>query len=102
MKRDQRDLMEAAAQAEERAANMEAELEALRNRSGEVPNAAKTLRVAVTAFLSDCQLMPAQPETLKREQKKIEGSVKLLESWCAAMREALRHVIESDGAVVIE
>jgi hypothetical protein len=58
--------------------------------------------VAVTAFMADCQIMPAHPEKLQRDQKSIEGNLMILESWCAAMRDALGSVIEHNGAVVIE
>lgn len=97
--RSAKDLIDAAAGAEERAAALEEELETLRNRSEETPNAAKTLRVAVAAFLSDCQLMPAQPDQLRRDRDKIERNVKLIESWCAAMREALGKVIEGEAVI---
>jgi hypothetical protein len=46
--------------------------------------------------------MPAHPEKLQRDQKSIEGNLMILESWCAAMRDALGSVIEHNGAVVIE
>ena len=102
LKRTQQDLMEAAAEAEERAAALEEELEALKNQGEERQNVAKTLRVAVTAFMADCQTLFMNPEALKRDQKKIETSVSLMEAWCSAMREALEKVVAADGAVVIE
>lgn len=102
LKKDRADLMEAAAQAEERAAQLEAELEEARSQSDDKPNPAKTLRVAVTAFLADCGQMINRPDLIKRDQKKIEGNIDILESWCAAMRETLQRVVDGNGTVVIE
>jgi chromosome segregation ATPase len=101
LKRDRADLTEAAARAEERAAELEEELEALRAESAGREDAAKTLRVSMTAFMADCGTMPARPETLARSREKIERNLTILESWCEAMREALANAVSIE-AVMIE
>ena len=102
LKKNQADLIEAAALAEERAAAAEAELEAMKSGGEQQDDISQTLRVAMTAFMSECQAMPAYPEHMQRDQLSIERSLIVLESWCAAMRDALGSVIEHNGAVVIE
>ena len=102
LKKNQADLIEAAALAEERAAAAEAELEAMKSGGEQQDDISQTLRVAMTAFMAECQAMPAYPEHMQRDQLSIERSVIVLESWCAAMRDALGSVIEHNGAVVIE
>ena len=98
MEQQEKDLVNAAAEAEERAAAAEAELDALR--AGETSeNLSRTLRIAVNTFMTDCQTMPAHPEQLIRDRERVERNVKMIESWCAAMRDALTlHPVE--GAVV--
>lgn len=102
LKKNQADLIEAAALAEERAAAAEAELEAMKSGGEQQDDISQTLRVAMTAFMAECQAMPAYPEHMQRDQLNIERSLIVLESWCAAMRDALGSVIEHNGAVVIE
>ena len=98
--RSARDLIDAAADAEERATAAELELEALRFESKN-SSLAKTLRVAVTAFLADCQTMPGCPEQLIREQKDINWELNRIEVWIEAMRETLHGTVLPETAVVV-
>ena len=95
------ELIDAAADAEERANKAEEELSRIMtgDQYGSTPG--KTLRVAMTAFMNDCQMMPAKPEELTRDRDKIERSLAILESWCSAMREALESVIDVGEAAVV-
>ena len=102
LKKNQADLIEAAAMAEERAEAAEAEPEKLRNQDSNKPNISKTLKVAVASFMCDCQMMYVQPDLLRRDQHAIEVSVARLEGWCSAMRDALRDIDGVGGTVVIE
>lgn len=99
LKRQQKELLDAAAEAEQRAAEAEAELEEIRNQGTEQENASKILRVAMTAFFSDCATMASRPESLRRDQQKIERQVEMMENWCAGMREALGKVVEGEAVI---
>ena len=99
LKRNQRDLMEAAARAEERAAELEEELEAAKaGQVREVP-AVITLGRAVNSFFSDCEMMPFYPAELVGDSAAILHHVEQLEDWCRRMHGVLDTAV--DGKVVI-
>ena len=99
LKRNQRDLMEAAARAEERAAELEEQLEAAKaGQVQEVP-AVMTLSKAMNSFFSECEMMPFYPAELVGDSAAILHQVEQLEDWCRRMHGVLDTAVE--GKVVI-
>ena len=99
LKRNQRDLMEAAARAEERAAELEEQLEAAKaGQVQEVP-AVMTLSKAINSFFSECEMMPFYPAELVGDSVTILHQVEQLEDWCRRMHGVLDTAVE--GKVVI-
>ena len=99
LKRDRRDLMEAAARAEERAAMLEEELEAAKSGQAEKVPAAIILSKAINSFFSECDMMPYYPADVQGDAAAILDKVEMLEEWCRRMHGVLDVVTE--GKVVI-
>ena len=99
LKRNQRDLMEAAARAEERAAELEEQLEAARSGQAQEVPAAITLAKAMNAFFSECEMMPFYPADLVGDSAAILNKVEQLEDWCRRMHGVLDTAVA--GKVVI-
>ena len=100
LKRNQADLLAAAEEAEKRAADAEAELEALRSGGAGQPEPAwKVLKVAVTRFMTDCEMMPMDPAALIPEKDRILANISRMEKWTDMMRMALEGVVAGEGAV---
>lgn len=98
--KDREILLAAAEEAEKRAAEAEAELEALRAGGAGQPDPAwKVLKVAVTRFMTDCEMMPLDPAALIPEKARILANVTRLEKWTDMMRMALEGVVAGEGAV---
>ena len=99
-KRNQADLLAAAEEAEKRAADAEAELEALRAGGAGLPDPAwKVLKVAVTRFMTDCEMLPLDPAALIPEKTRIMANIERLEKWTDMMRIAMAGTVPGDGAV---
>ena len=102
LRRNQGDLLAAAEEAEKRAADAEAELEALKacGPEGKEP-AWKTIKTATDRFLTDCEMLPIWdgPGILRGEQQ-VEPCLERLEMWLKVMRETLAGCIPSEGAVL--
>ena len=92
--------MEAAARAEERAAELEEQLEAARSggQAQEVP-AMITLGKAMNAFFSECEMMPFYPASLVGDSAAILNKVSQMEEWCRQMHDVLDAA--ASGKVVI-
>jgi hypothetical protein len=100
LKQNEATILAAAEEAERRAADLEAELEALR--AGADPEkvpAVIVLHRALTAFYGECELMPFYPTDLQSDRQTILESVAGLENWCSRMRDALRAPVDGEGAV---
>lgn len=101
LKRNQDDLLAAAEDAEKRAAEAEAELEALK--AGMDPAkepAAVILGKAVSAFFGECELMPFYPEELTKDRGAVNALVDNLEDWCTRMQRAIAGAaVEAEGAI---
>lgn len=95
------DLINAAAEAEERAAAAEAELEEIRteNSQGGVSDYEK-LHFAMKTFMLQCDVMVCRPERLIRDADRIRQDVNRLQVWCDAMMQAVSGVQRVEGAVV--
>ena len=100
LKKNQADLMEAAARAEERAAELEEQLEAARSggQAQEVP-AMITLGKAMNAFFSECEMMPFYPASMIGDSAAILNKVEQMEEWCRRMHDVLDAA--ASGKVVI-
>ena len=99
-KRNQADLLAAAEEAEKRAADAEAELEALRAGGAGLPDPAwKVLKVAVTRFMTDCEMLPLDPAALIPEKARIMANIERLEKWTDMMRIAMAGTVSGEGAV---
>lgn len=99
-KRNQADLLAAAEEAEKRAADAEAELEALRAGGAGLPDPAwKVLKVAVTRFMTDCEMLPLDPAALIPEKTRILANIERLEKWTDMMRIAMAGTVPGEGAV---
>ena len=95
-----RELVDAAADAEERAAAAEAELEEARAESAQSGTSEyEKMHFAMKTFLMQCELMACRPEKLLRDAEKVQRDVDRLMTWCEAITRAMNvHIVE--GAVV--
>ena len=98
---DREILLEAAANAEARAANAEAELEALKAAGAGQPDPAwKVLKKAIDIFMADCELLAVNDvQGLLREEKKVQAYLGYLESWVQATRKAMDDAVPAEGVV---
>ena len=98
--RSAQDLIEAAADAEERAAAAEAELEEARaeNAQNGISEYEK-MHYAMKTFLMQCELMACRPEKLMLDAERVLQDVERLRIWCDAITKAL-NVEMAEGAVV--
>ncbi len=100
LKRNQEDLLAAAEDAEKRAADAEAELEALRaGRDPDKTPAVIVLNRALREFYGECELMPYYPTDLQSDRQPVLEAVVGLETWCSRMRNALEAPVDGEGAV---
>lgn len=100
LKRNQADLLAAAEEAEKRAADAEAELEALRaGGAGQPEPVWKVLKAAVDRFMADCELLPLNPAALVSDRRRIQTNLDWIDSWVQAMRKALNAAVLTEGAV---
>ena len=94
------DLINAAAEAEERAAAAEAELEQVRvERAQNGSSEYEKMHFAMKSFFLQCELMACRPERLIRDADKVRRDVERLRVWCDAMTQAMS-VELVEGAVV--
>ena len=101
LKKERQELLDAAAEAEERAAAAEAELEEVRTGgTGEADPAWKVLKVALTRFMADVEMLPLDPAELLVERSRVEANLTRLEAWTRQMRQALFSALPGEGAVV--
>lgn len=98
--RSAQDLIEAAAEAEERASAAEAELEEARAENAQNGTSEyEKMHFAMKTFLMQCELMAVRPDRLMRDADHVRRDVERLRQWCDAMENALTlHAVE--GAVV--
>ena len=98
--KDREILLAAAEEAEKRAADAEAELEALKaGGAGQPEPVWKVLKVAITRFMADCEMMPLDPAALIPEKNRILANISRMEKWTDMMRMALEGVVAGEGAV---
>ena len=101
MKRERQELIDAAADAEARAAEAEAALEEAQNGQPDGPDEPwKILKTAMTRFMADCEMMPLDPQGLIRNEHKINAYLERLDKWGDQMRMAMAKAVSAEGAVV--
>ena len=100
LKQERGELIAAAAEAEERAAEAEAALEDLRNENAQsgVSDFEK-MHFALRSFLMQCEHMALQPVGLYRDAEKALKDVGRLRLWCDTIEKAL-NVQNAEGAVL--
>lgn len=100
LKRTQAELLAAAEDAERRAAEAEAERDMLRSQGGvEADEPWKVLKIAMTRFMADCEMMPAEPARLIPDENRITACLSRIEKWTDMMRIALASGVKAEGAV---
>ena len=98
--RDREILLAAAEEAEKRAADAEAELEALKAGGAAQPDPVwKVLKVAMVRFMTDCELMPLDPAAMIKDRRRIETYLDRIDKWSDMMRIALAGTVSGEGAV---
>ena len=98
--KDREILLAAAEEAEKRAADAEAELEALRaGGAGQPEPVWKVLKVAMVRFMTDCELMPLDPAAMIKDRHRIETYLDQIDKWSDMMRIALAGTVSGEGAV---
>lgn len=104
LKKDQEKILAAAEEAEKRAADAEAELEALKaGNADDRGTVADKINSAVFQFLSVCGYMTDRPEVLQRvdaqSARNILCGVDILQGWCEEVYKVLDGTVEAEGAV---
>ena len=96
--REAKELIDAAADAEARAAAAEAALEDERNeRTQSGASDFEKMHFAIKTFMMQCELMACRPEGLLHEKERVQKDVARLRQWCDAMDNALTlHVAEGE------
>lgn len=94
------DLIEAAAMAEERAAQLEAENEELKSGKKEMQKPVGILlNEAVNTFFRNCDMMPYNPIDLQKDSYAVRHSLESLQEWIDRMHAALEGNVLAEGAV---
>ena len=101
LQRDRADLLDAAEEAEKRAAAAEAELEILRAGQSQRKTAWAVLDEALRCFLSSCGTMPFDDgEELKREWQRVTCTLNTLQDWLDEMYTAVgESPVHVEGAI---
>lgn len=94
------DLIEAAAMAEERAAQLEAENEELKSGKKEMQKPVGILlNEAVNTFFRNCDMMPYNPIDLQKDSYAVHHSLEILQEWIDRMHAAMESNVLAEGAV---
>lgn len=103
LKKEQKELLDAATKAEERANEAEAELERLQTEGG--PKQAEksvgiVLGQAMNAFFSECEMMPYNPAELQRDSYAVKHCIGQIHEWCLRMEDALAVPVITEARVI--
>ena len=103
MKRERQELIDAAADAEARAAEAEAALETAQADGGtkqmEKP-VGIVLGQAMNAFFSECEMMPFNSAELQRDSYAVRHCIGQIHEWCLRMEEALAAPVITEARVI--
>ena len=104
LKMEQQELLDAAARAEERANEAEAELERLQMEGNGTAKPEKpvgiVLNEAVNVFLSSCDMMTFDPVSLQRDVFAVKHGLQNLQEWIDRMQAALEMPVITEAGVV--
>ena len=103
LKREREELIDAAADAEERASAAEEELERIQANEGaarmERP-VGIVLGQAMNAFFSECEMMAFNPPELQRDAYAVRHCLEQINDWCRRMEEALETPVIREASVI--
>ena len=103
LKRNQQELLDAAASAEDRANAAEAELERIQM-DGAPQKMEKPVGIvlgqAMNAFFSECEMMPFNPAELQRDSFAVRHCLENIRDWCRRMDEALEAQVITEASVI--
>lgn len=100
LKRERQELIEAAVEAEQRAAEAEAALEEMQNENAQdVVSDFEKMHFALRSFLMQCEFMALTPGGLYRDAEKALKDVSRLRLWCDTLEKALS-MQAAEGAVM--
>ena len=95
--------MEAAAEAEARAAEAEAALETAQT-DGNANQMDKPIGIilgqAMNAFFSECEMMPFNPAELQRDSYAVRHCISQIHEWCLRMEDALSAPVITEASVI--
>ena len=104
LKMEQQELLDAAARAEERANEAEAELERLQLEGNGTAKPEKpvgiVLNEAVNVFLASCDMMTFDPVSLQRDVFAVKHGLQNLQEWIDRMQAALEMPVITEAGVV--
>ena len=103
LKRNQQELLEAAASAEDRASAAEAELERMQTEGGPKPMEKPVgivLGQAMNAFFRECDMMPFDPAQLQRDSYAVRHCLEAIRDWCRRMDDALEMPVITEASVI--
>lgn len=100
-RRREQELIDAAAEAEERASAAEAELEDVRSENARNSvNDYDKLHLAMKTFLFSCELMALRPDGLIQDRERTLRDVERLRQWCDTLTERLDNIVQVKAVVV--
>lgn len=100
-RRREQELIDAAAEAEERASAAEAELEDVRSENARNSvNDYDKLHLAMKTFLLSCELMALRPDGLIQDRERTLRDVERLRQWCDTLTERLDNIVPVKAVVV--
>lgn len=92
-------LLQAAAEAEERAAAAEAQVEQMKAERGNEGGAYEKLHYSLHTFMLTCEVFAINPGQLMADREKVRSDLDYLQSWILAVTEGLDGAIQAEGTV---
>ena len=104
LKMEQKELLDAAARAEERANEAEAELERIQMNGAGKQEIEKPVGIvlgeAMNAFFRECEMMPFNPAELQRDRFAVQHCIGAIHEWCIRMEDALGTPVITEASVI--
>jgi DNA repair exonuclease SbcCD ATPase subunit len=92
-------LLQAAAEAEERAAAAEAQVEQMKAERGNEGGAYEKLHYSLHTFMLNCEVFAINPGQLMADREKVRSDLDYLQSWILAVTEGMDGAIQAEGTV---
>ena len=103
LKREREELITAAAEAEQRAAEAEAAMETAQM-DGSANKTERPIGIilgqAMNAFFSECEMMPYNPAELQRDSYAVKHCIGQIHEWCLRMEDALAVPVITEARVI--